>query len=127
MLTGVAPGTPTFSPPPWRPSASPHDSGRSACSPQWSSTSGGKLSKTLYVRYGAAYADLPESFLDLDVLLDHHGDDALDAIWAEVQLWAIEPRRLHRAYTVDYLADLLPKVRIPSQAPTARTVREPAP
>jgi len=69
--------------------------------------SGGKLSKTLYVRYGAAYADLLEAFLNLDVLLDQHGDDALDAIWTEVTRWATEPRRLHRSYTVDYLADLI--------------------
>lgn len=68
---------------------------------------GGKLSKTLYVRYGAAYADLPEAFLNLDILLDHHGDDALRALWTEVSRWAAEPRRLHRAYTVDYLADLI--------------------
>lgn len=57
--------------------------------------SGGKLSKTFYVRYGAAYADLPEAFLNLDVLLDQHGDDALDAIWTEVTRWAAKPRRLH--------------------------------
>jgi hypothetical protein len=69
--------------------------------------SGGKLSKTLYVRYGAGYADLPEAFLDLDILLDQHGDDALDALWTEITRWASEPRRLHRAYTVDYLADLI--------------------
>ncbi|MGH3938468.1 MAG: hypothetical protein ACRDTG_07490 [Pseudonocardiaceae bacterium] len=69
--------------------------------------SGGKLSKTLYVRYGPAYADLTEAFLNLDVLLDHHGDDALDAIWTEVIRWAAEPRRLHRAYIVDHLAGLI--------------------
>lgn len=78
--------------------------------------SGGKLSKTLYVHYGPTYADLPEAFLNLDVLLDHHGDDALNALWAEVQQWATEPRRLHRAYTVDYLAGLLPKIADPSQS-----------
>jgi hypothetical protein len=76
--------------------------------------SGGKLSKTLYVRYGPAYADLPEAFLDLDILLDQHGDDALDAIWTEITRWATEPRRLHRAYTVDYLADL---IRTPAHNP----------
>ncbi|MGH3899726.1 MAG: hypothetical protein ACRDTA_16075 [Pseudonocardiaceae bacterium] len=76
--------------------------------------SGGKLSKTLYVRYGSAYADLPEAFLNLDVLLDQHGDDALDAIWTEVARWAVEPRRLHRSYTVDYLADL---IRTPATDP----------
>lgn len=68
---------------------------------------GGKLSKTLYVRYGAAYADLPEAFLDLDILLNNHGNDALDALWAETSRWATEPRRLHRAYNVDYLANLI--------------------
>jgi hypothetical protein len=68
---------------------------------------GGKLSKTLYVRYGRAYADLPDAFLNLDILLDHHGDEALTALWTEVTRWANEPRRLHRAYTVDYLADLI--------------------
>jgi hypothetical protein len=78
--------------------------------------SGGKLSKTLYVRYGKDYADLPEAFLNLDVLLDHHGEDVLDAIWTEVQRWASEPRRLHRSYTVDYLAGLLPTATIPTQA-----------
>lgn len=72
--------------------------------------SGGKLSKSLYVRYGASYADLPEAFLNLDILLDRHGDTALDTLWTEITRWATEPRRLHRAYTVDYLADL---IRIP--------------
>jgi len=75
--------------------------------------SGGKLSKPLYVRYGKDYTDLPEAFLNLDVLLDRHGEDALDAIWTEVQRWAAEPRRLHRSYTVDYLARLLPTAKIP--------------
>jgi hypothetical protein len=78
--------------------------------------SGGKLSKTLYVRYGPDYADLPEEFLNLDVLLDRHGDDTLQALWNEVERWATEPRRLHRSYTVDYLARLLPTPRIPTQA-----------
>ncbi|MGH3564861.1 MAG: hypothetical protein ACRDRH_02255 [Pseudonocardia sp.] len=73
--------------------------------------SGGKLSKTLYVRYGPTYADLPEAFLNLDVLLNDHGNDALEAIWTEVTRWAAEPRRLHRAYTVDHLAGL---IRTPS-------------
>lgn len=59
------------------------------------------------MRYGAAYADLPEGFVNLDLLLDDHGDDVLDALWQEVTRWAAEPRRLHRTYTVDYLADLI--------------------
>ncbi|WP_223199393.1 hypothetical protein [Solihabitans fulvus] len=84
--------------------------------------SAGKLSKTLYVRYGKNYTDLPEAFLNLDLLLDRHGEDALDAIWSEAQLWAREPRRLHRSYTVDYLARLLPTAAIPVQAaPLAAT------
>ncbi|MGQ0777025.1 MAG: hypothetical protein ACT4NY_21850 [Pseudonocardiales bacterium] len=78
--------------------------------------SAGKLSKTLYVRYGPTYADLPEAFLNLDILLDHHCDETLNSLWAEVQRWATEPRRLHRAYTVDYLASLLPKTTDPSQS-----------
>ncbi|MBF5001835.1 hypothetical protein IRT45_32435 [Nocardia sp. BSTN01] len=77
--------------------------------------SGGKLSKTLYVRYGKDYADLPEAFMNLDILLERHGDPALDALWAEAALWAQHPRRLHRAYTVDYLAGLLPADQTPSQ------------
>jgi len=68
---------------------------------------GGKLSKTLYVQYGPTYADLPEALLNLDILLNQHGDNVLDAIWTEVTQWAVEPRRLHRAYTVDYLADII--------------------
>jgi hypothetical protein len=68
---------------------------------------GGKLSKSLYVRYGPDYADLPEAFLSLDHLLDCHGEDALAALWAEARRWADEPRRLHRSYTVDHLARLL--------------------
>ena len=67
---------------------------------------GGKLSKTLYVARGT-YADLPELFLNLDVLLAEHGEQVLDTVWAEVTRWAAEPRRLHRAYTVDYIAALL--------------------
>ncbi len=67
---------------------------------------GGKLSKTLYVTHGA-YADLPDLFLNLDTLLDTHGDTVLDVLWTEVTRWAREPRRLHRTYTTDYLHDLL--------------------
>lgn len=67
---------------------------------------GGKLSKTLYVAKGT-YADLPELFLNLDILLAEHGDQILDTLWAEVRRWAAEPRRLHRCYTVDYFAALL--------------------
>jgi len=67
---------------------------------------GGKLSKTLYVARGT-YADLPELFLNLDILLKQHGDQILDLVWAEVTKWAAEPRRLHRTYTVDYISALL--------------------
>jgi hypothetical protein len=77
--------------------------------------SGGKLSKTLYVRYGPDYVDLPEAFLNLDVLLDRHGEDTLEALWNEVERWATEPRRLHRSYTVDYLAPAAAHRRIPTQ------------
>lgn len=67
---------------------------------------GGKLSKTLYVARGA-YGDLPELFLNLDVLLTKHGEEILEIIWAEVARWAAEPRRLHRTYTVEYMSELL--------------------
>ncbi|MDG4795139.1 hypothetical protein [Micromonospora sp. WMMD1082] len=67
---------------------------------------GGKLSKSLYVANGT-YSDLPEWFLNLNVLLDQHGDQILDTLWNESRRWATEPRRLHRSYTVDYLTALL--------------------
>lgn len=67
---------------------------------------GGKLSKSLYVANGT-YAELPELFLNLNVLLDAHGEQVLDRLWAEVSRWVAEPRRLHRSYTVDYFAALL--------------------
>jgi hypothetical protein len=67
---------------------------------------GGKLSKTLYVRHGA-YADLPRSYLDLDLLLAEYGEHALDVLWDEVRRWAREPGRLHRSYTLDYLHGVL--------------------
>lgn len=70
--------------------------------------SGGKLSKTLYVRYGSDYADLPAAMLDLNALLNDYGTAALDALWHEVRRWAAEPARLHRSYTADHLARLLP-------------------
>lgn len=68
---------------------------------------GGKLSKSLYVKYGTEYADLPPAFLDLDALLDTYGEDALEALWQEATRWADDPRRLHRSYTVDHLAALI--------------------
>ncbi|MFF0467536.1 hypothetical protein ACFYPX_08955 [Micromonospora zamorensis] len=67
---------------------------------------GGKLSKSLYVAKGT-YADLPELFLNLDVLLAEHGEQVLDTLWTEVSRWATEPRRLHRSYTVEYFAALM--------------------
>lgn len=67
---------------------------------------GGKLSKTLYVAHGT-YADLPELFLNLDVLLDQHGEAILELVWDEVTRWAREPRRLHRTYTIGYITTLL--------------------
>lgn len=75
---------------------------------------GGKLSKSLYVRYGSDYADLPEAFLNLDLLLDEHGEHALELLWGEITRWATEPRRLHRSYTVDYLADLVRTDHLPA-------------
>ncbi|MBT8228125.1 MAG: hypothetical protein HKP61_18610 [Dactylosporangium sp.] len=68
--------------------------------------SGGKLSKTLYVRHGA-YADLPDLFLDLNTLIRRHGTDILTTLWDEVCRWAAEPRRLHRHYSVDHLAEII--------------------
>ena len=41
------------------------------------------------------------------MLLDQHGDQILDVVWAEVTRWAAEPRRLHRTYTIDYITALL--------------------
>ncbi|GAA0979418.1 hypothetical protein GCM10009555_044070 [Acrocarpospora macrocephala] len=79
---------------------------------------GGKLSKTLYVARGT-YANLPELFLNLDVLLAQHGEQILDLIWAEVTRWAGEPRRLHRTYTVDYITALLEAGRPSEQLRTA--------
>jgi len=79
---------------------------------------GGKLSKTLYVARGT-YADLPEAFLNLDVLLARHGDLVLDVIWAEVTRWAAEPRRLHRSYTTAYLTSLLCQAATAGQLRTA--------
>lgn len=73
---------------------------------------GGKLSKSLYVKYGSEYADLPPAFLDLDELLDTCGEDALETLWREAVRWAAEPRRLHRSYTVDHLAALIHNSRI---------------
>lgn len=70
-------------------------------------STGGKLSKSLYVKHGA-YADLPSLFLDLNVLLAGHGEQVLEAIWTEVTQWAREPRRLHRSYSVDYFNAILP-------------------
>jgi hypothetical protein len=67
---------------------------------------GGKLSKTLYVTRGA-YADLPEQFLNLDILLDQHGEQVLELLWAEATRWVREPRRLHRAYTVGHITALI--------------------
>ncbi|GAB3173057.1 hypothetical protein GCM10027059_43390 [Myceligenerans halotolerans] len=69
---------------------------------------GGKLSKSLYVKYGAEYTNLPPTFLDLDLLLDAHGEGGLEALWQEATRWAADPRRLHRSYTVDHLAKLMP-------------------
>ena len=79
---------------------------------------GGKLSKTLYVARGT-YADLPETFLNLDILLARHGNHVLDAIWAEVTRWAAEPRRLHRGYTIAYISSLLSQALTAGQLSTA--------
>lgn len=79
---------------------------------------GGKLSKTLYVARGT-YADLPEAFLNLDILFACHGDLILDVIWAEVTRWSAEPRRLHRSYTTAYLTSLLSHAATAGQLRTA--------
>lgn len=77
---------------------------------------GGKLSKSLYVKYGREYADLSPAFLDLNQLLDTYGEDALEALWQETTRWAAEPRRLHRSYSVDHLARLLTGARLEEAA-----------
>jgi hypothetical protein len=79
---------------------------------------GGKLSKTLYVARGT-YADLPEAFLNLDIMLARHGNQVLDAIWAETTRWAVEPRRLHRGYAVGYISSLLGQELAAGQLRTA--------
>lgn len=94
----------------------PRDWPVSVFTPLITDHTGGKLSKTLYVARGT-YADLPEAFLNLDILLSQHGDQVLDVIWAEVVRWAAEPRRIHRGYTIDYLASPL------RQTPTAGQLR----
>jgi hypothetical protein len=96
----------------------PRDWPVSVFTPLITDHTGGKLSKTLYVARGA-YADLPEAFLNLDILLSQHGDRVLDVIWAEVTRWAAEPRRLHRGYTIDYLANLLSQTLTAGQLRTA--------
>lgn len=85
----------------------------SVFAPLITDATGGKLSKTLYVRHGA-YAELPSLFLDLDVLLAEHGEPVLRALWDEVRRWADDPRRLHRSYTVEYLQSLI-NAAIPTQ------------
>lgn len=85
----------------------------SVFAPLITDATGGKLSKTLYVRNGA-YAELPPLFLDLDVLLAEHGDDVLAALWDETRRWAADPRRLHRSYTVGHLESLLNAATIPA-------------
>ncbi|MBB4934428.1 hypothetical protein F4561_005738 [Lipingzhangella halophila] len=84
-----------------------HDWPISLFTPMVLDRTGGKLSKSLYVKYGREYADLPPAFLDLDLLLDAYGEEALEALWQETTRWAAEPRRLHRCYTVDHLTTLL--------------------
>jgi hypothetical protein len=96
----------------------PRDWPVSVFTPLITDHTGGKLSKTLYVARGT-YADLPEAFLNLDILLARHGDQVLDAIWAEVTRWAAEPRRLHRGYTIAYLASLLSHALTAGQLRTA--------
>lgn len=78
-------------------------------------STGGKLSKSLYVSRGT-YADVPALFLDLNLLLDTYGEAVLDVLWAEVTRWAAEPRRLHRSYTVDYLRSLIDGAALPHTA-----------
>ncbi len=94
----------------------PRDWPVSVFTPLITDHTGGKLSKSLYVARGT-YADLPEAFLNLDILLSSHGDQVLDTIWAEAARWAAEPRRLHRGYTIAYVTSLL------GQAPAARQLR----
>ncbi len=84
----------------------PEDWPVSIFTPLITDRTGGKLSKTLYVAHGT-YADLPELFLNLGVLLVQHGEQILELVWGEVTRWAREPRRLHRTYTVDYITALL--------------------
>ncbi|MFJ8690968.1 hypothetical protein [Micromonospora wenchangensis] len=85
---------------------------------------GGELSKSLYVAQGT-YADLPELFLNLDVLLAEHGDEVLDTLWDEVSRWATEPRRLHRSYTVDCFAPCSATACPPAPQPTQPESRPP--
>ncbi|OJD11361.1 hypothetical protein AJ78_07853 [Emergomyces pasteurianus Ep9510] len=66
--------------------------------------SGGKLSKSLYVREGA-YEYLCDAgrryLLDADTFMETEG--ALDALFEEVQDWVKEPRKLFRSYSIDYI------------------------
>ncbi|EEH11255.1 conserved hypothetical protein [Histoplasma capsulatum G186AR] len=66
--------------------------------------SGGKLSKSLYVKKGA-YKYLCDAgrryMLDADTFMKTEG--ALNALFAEIQDWVEEPRKLFRNYSIDYI------------------------
>ncbi|KLJ06205.1 hypothetical protein EMPG_10367 [Blastomyces silverae] len=66
--------------------------------------SGGKLSKSLYVKKGA-YEYICDAgrryMLDADTFMNTEG--ALNALWEEIQDWMEEPKKLFRNYSIDYI------------------------
>ena len=70
--------------------------------------SGGKFSKSVYVR-GGEYDELPEAYLNFQVFNEVYGEAGLDALLVEAQSWVNDPRRMIRNYSLEYLRELLPR------------------
>jgi len=63
--------------------------------------SGAKFSKSVYVSAGT-YADIPEEFVNYDILKSKWGNEGLNKILQEARSWVRDSKKLFRNYSIEY-------------------------
>ncbi len=67
--------------------------------------SGAKLSKSLYVKYGA-YRYLPDYLVSYEKFFGRFGEKGISRLYQEVKSWVENPYKLFRAYSVYYFMEV---------------------
>ena len=76
--------------------------------PQILDRSGSKLSKRKYVGGDSAYRGMYDEYIvNISLIKDELGDDAIKKLWNVSSPWASDPKYFFRDYTVNYLLEVM--------------------